>query len=194
MKRRRSLLPFRRGIYPSFQSYQFVLSIVQMLTGRCDRLGLGAPLPAKSNGQDGAPTRGDGNLEENEKLKKQLLGRNYKRVLKERDATLASSRQKGSASVSGAPVDNRGLDGPAEGKEEEDDGEDEEGRASLVGKKEDNKKRKVDSAPGQAGTSEVEDTQHGDGFRAAPARGRKKKATSFLDEVLAERSKKKKKR
>ncbi|RMJ23001.1 hypothetical protein PHISP_06141, partial [Aspergillus sp. HF37] len=55
---------------------------------------------ANSNGQDGTPNRGD--QETNEKLRRQLLGRNYKRVLKEqeRDASLASSRQKGSASAS----------------------------------------------------------------------------------------------
>lgn len=125
-----------------------------------------------------------------------MLGRNYKRVLKDKDKEAAARRNasgSGPASIAASVGSRQVHDGAAQ--QEEEDDEEEEGRASLVGKKEDSKKGKTDSGPGQPGTSEVEDAQHGDGSKAAPGgRGRKKKATSFLDEVLAERSKKRKKR
>lgn len=121
-------------------------------------------------------------------LKKQLLGKNYKKVGKEA-AVSGSKRAEGPNSVPGGTgsVSKK----PADDEEEEE----EEGRASLVGKK--GKKPSGHSETTQSHLDNVGDeSEEGRPTKkaaASTARG-KKKATSFLDEVLAERSKKRKKR
>lgn len=91
--------------------------------------------------------------------------------------------------------------------EDEDDDDEEEGRVSMVGMK--NKKRRRVDGQGRAtpaasninGDDAVEEggdngtvkTEEPVSVKQAPSKGRKK-ATSYLDELLAERSKKRKKR
>lgn len=121
-------------------------------------------------------------------LKKQLLGKNYKKVGKDA-AVLGSKRGEGSKSAPG------GTGSVSKKPSDDEEEEEEEGRASLVGKK---GKKPL----GHSETTEVRPDDVGNGSEEGPparkagvstARG-KKKATSFLDEVLAERSKKRKKR
>lgn len=150
------------------------------------RLGVGAPLPEKA--ADGSWNRTE--LSSNDKLRKQLLGRNYDKVMKAAAANKSTPQNAGPASAktaSATPV-----------KSEESDDE-EEGRAAMVGKK-----RKAGPAhakkPIVAGNSRTSDKVDGDESvptkeapSKPPSKGRKK-ATSYLDELLAERSKKRKKR
>jgi len=200
------------------------------------RLGVGAPLPSKL--PDGSWNRAE--LDSNDALRRQLLGRNYQKVMKEKERE-RETRQKISAASGDANNLNSGVN-----KEvvEEDSYDEEDGRTAAVGRKfakgqgqgqgqaltknqrkKNNKKRKAaeeqlqsqsqtatataTAAPGggdgEEGKQEVEsqgDEQEdtstkqdagtsGSSSRPAP---RKKKATSFLDEILAERSKKRKKR
>lgn len=85
--------------------------------------------------------------------------------------------------------------------EDADEDDDDEGRAALVGKKrkfepvQGKKKKKVlsvdeDPRPGQEEGDEAEPVVAA-APKQAPAKGRKK-ATSYLDEILAQRSKKRK--
>lgn len=121
-------------------------------------------------------------------LKKQLLGKNYKKVGKE-PAVSGAERAEGPNSASGGT--GSVLKKPADDEEEEE----EEGRASLVGKK--GKKPSGHPETIQPGLDNVGDENEEEPptkkAAGSTARG-KKKATSFLDEVLAERSKKRKKR
>lgn len=163
-----------------------------------DSLGVGAPLPEKA--ADGSWNRTE--LSSNDQLRKQLLGKNYERVMKASQkqaapvkgaATGAATGQSGTAAPAGSGAD--------VGDDEDDD---EEGRAALVGKK----KRKVEPARGtKKKNATVDSSQHQnageDGEESsatkeepkqqAPSKGRKK-ATSYLDEILAGRSKKRKNR
>lgn len=149
------------------------------------RLGLGAPLP--QNTPDGSWKRSE--LTSNEKLRKQLLGKNYKKAAKEN--TPSSKKPAGSNAASSASV--AGLTIPADDEDDE-----EEGRTSQIGKK----RKKLGKADPELSETNTSLDNAGDGSEELPstkktapsvARG-KKKATSFLDEVLAERSKKRKKR
>lgn len=151
------------------------------------RLGLGAPLPQNTDGLNASEL--DSNA--NEKLRKQLLGKNYKRVLKEREREKEVRAGPSNANI----LPSADKLSPAENGQGEDEGEDEEGRASLVGKKNGKRKSKADSAPGQSGSWTPDDNvgQANNVSRTAPT-ARNKKAMSFLDEVLAERSKRRKKR
>lgn len=124
-------------------------------------------------------------------------------------AKQASAAAKSAAAASAGKT-GPGASGAAAGNEEDDQDDDEEGRVSMVGKK--NKKRRVDQDRTVSGGTPVpasaernvedaaEKTENGtvetEGAvkaKPAPAKGRKK-ATSYLDELLAERSKKRKKR
>ncbi|KAJ5311237.1 hypothetical protein N7476_007097 [Penicillium atrosanguineum] len=127
-------------------------------------------------------------LSSNDKLRKQLLGRNYDKIMKAAAANKATTQNAGPLSAKTRSVT------PA--KEESDD--EEEGRAAMVGKK-----RKA--APSHTKKASVVDNEATDKLGGdepvptmevpskAPSKGRKK-ATSYLDELLAERSKKRKKR
>lgn len=143
------------------------------------RLGLGAPLPQDAN--DGSWNRTE--LSSNDKLRRQLLGRNYQK------ATLKSSNQSikrlepGKAAPTAASISNK--------PEVASDEEEEEGRSTLLGKK----KRKITAT--QDETSAISETVSGGeptSSRTGTGSKGKKKAGSFLDEILAERSKKKKKK
>ncbi|KAL4888557.1 hypothetical protein BDV59DRAFT_211049 [Aspergillus ambiguus] len=161
-----------------------------------ETLGVGAPLPTKA--ADGSWNRAE--LDSNDKLRKQLLGKNYKKVMAARSQT--------NSPVTGPSGKTKpGVGAATKNETEEDDDDDDEGRTAVVGKRGPSKKRKA--APTgdtvQTGTLEGGGDKSGDGDveeptqeekalpRPATAKG-KKKAGSFLDEILADRSKKRKKR
>ncbi|GKZ21453.1 hypothetical protein AbraIFM66951_006152 [Aspergillus brasiliensis] len=175
----------------------------EIFTAVPETLGVGAPLPTKA--ADGSWNRTE--LDSNDKLRKQLLGRNYQKVMA---AKKASAAKGGSNDPSAAASTN-----PAKNVEEEDSDE-EEGRTAVIGKRRamPAKKRKaaepqvqlesetVGGEPGESkqandiGDGKEDRADQSDkqpGASSRPARGRKK-GTSFLDEILAERSKKRKKR
>lgn len=155
---------------------------------------MGAPLPEKA--ADGSWNRTE--LSSNDKLRKQLLGRNYDKVVKEAAANKASSLKAGSAS---SQIGKTAASAATPGKTESSDDE-EEGRSAMVGKK----KRMGNLAkthPAAAGdeTQTVDQVDAGiepspakeTSAKSAPSKNRKK-TTSYLDELLAERSKKRRKR
>ncbi|GCB19525.1 hypothetical protein AAWM_02410 [Aspergillus awamori] len=178
----------------------------EIFTAVPETLGVGAPLPTKA--ADGSWNRSE--LDSNDKLRKQLLGRNYQKVMAAKKASTAKGGGN-DAAVSTNPAKN----GVAKAEEEDDDDE-EEGRTALIGRKKamPAKKRKAaepqaqsesETIGGESGESK-QTSDVGDGSEAKadqsdkqpgassrPA-SRRKKATSFLDEILAERSKKRKKR
>lgn len=166
-----------------------------MLTLKSTRLGVGAPLPEKA--ADGSWNRTE--LSSNDKLRKQLLGRNYDKVMKAAAANKASTGKSGAASQVGKAGASAGTSGLDEGS----DDDEEEGRSAMVGKK---RKKGNDSgmtrpvvaaeetsAVEQAGVVNEAGSTNEMPAKSAPTKGRKK-ATSYLDELLAERSKKRKKR
>lgn len=154
------------------------------------RLGVGAPLPTKA--ADGSWNRTE--LDSNDKLRKQLLGKNYKKVMAAKNTSTAVAGQAGKPKPG---------TGPAATRDDEDEDDEDEGRTAVVGKKGQSRKRKAASTPdtGETNTPDVAEGADGDGGEAkqqiseprpSGTRG-KKKATSFLDEILAQRSKKRKK-
>ncbi|EHA27546.1 hypothetical protein ASPNIDRAFT_41481 [Aspergillus niger ATCC 1015] len=167
----------------------------EIFTAVPETLGVGAPLPTKA--ADGSWNRSE--LDSNDKLRKQLLGRNYQKVMAAKKASTA----KGGGSDAAAST-NPAKNGVAKG-EEEDDEDEEEGRTALIGRKKAMPAKKRKAAEPQAQSeSETIGGESGDeakadqsdkqpGASSRPA-SRRKKATSFLDEILAERSKKRKKR
>ncbi|OJZ84186.1 hypothetical protein ASPFODRAFT_62202 [Aspergillus luchuensis CBS 106.47] len=179
----------------------------EIFTAVPETLGVGAPLPTKA--VDGSWNRTE--LDSNDKLRKQLLGRNYQKVMAAKKASTAKGGGNDAAAASINPTKN----GVAK-TEEEDDDDEEEGRTAAIGKKKamSAKKRKAPEPQAQTGSETVggesgESKQTSDvgdgteskadqldkqpGASSRPARGRKK-GTSFLDEILAERLKKRKKR
>ncbi|PYH72554.1 DUF3245 domain-containing protein [Aspergillus vadensis CBS 113365] len=180
----------------------------EIFTAVPETLGVGAPLPTKA--ADGSWNRTQ--LDSNDKLRKQLLGRNYQKVMAAKKASAA----KGGSNDAAAASTNLTKNGVAK-TEEEDDDDEEDGRTAAIGKKKamSAKKRKAPEPQAQTGSETVggefgdskqtSDVGDGTGDKAdqldkqpgasssRPARGRKK-GTSFLDEILAERSKKRKKR
>jgi hypothetical protein len=176
------------------------MSIPTHTYGPRNRLGVGAPLPEKA--ADGSWNRTE--LDSNDKLRKQLLGKNYKKVM----AASAGVKLGKPVGQNGVPAGNTG--------DAEDDDDDEEGRTAVVGRKGDLRKKAVDSARKRKATTDIaeddgiapsgageikdgnsEDTpakREGPLSRSAPGPRGRKKATSFLDEILADRSKKRKKR
>ncbi|KAL2866833.1 DUF3245 domain-containing protein [Aspergillus lucknowensis] len=183
----------------------------EVFTAVPETLGLGAPLPTKA--ADGCWSRTE--IDSNDKLRRQLLGRNYKKVMAEK------ARQKNAApgSISLAPINStsskakgtlprREENGTGGGGGDDDnDDDEEEGRTVSVGKNPSSRKRKLDGRTKPTWLENVGDWKgNGDnrggdkdaGETAASQAGLKwkgrKKGTSFLDEILAERSKKRKKR
>ncbi|CEL02416.1 hypothetical protein ASPCAL03586 [Aspergillus calidoustus] len=181
----------------------------EIFTAVPERLGLGAPLPTKA--ADGSWNRTE--LDSNDQLRRQLLGRNYKKVMAEK------ARQKNAESVAGSSTtitansayreggaQRRGEhDGAGAGDGDDDDDDEEEGRTASIGKKSLSKKRKVitrveptrtehggDEYKENGGDGGDEDGEKAASQPAPRSKGRKK-ATSFLDEILAERSKKRRK-
>ncbi|KAL4734956.1 hypothetical protein BDV11DRAFT_43904 [Aspergillus similis] len=168
----------------------------EIFTAVPETLGLGAPLPTKA--ADGSWNRRE--LDSNDELRRQLLGRNYKRVMAEKE----KARQKAADPAAknhvsrGAPGHNQQGSGVGENEDVDDD----EGRVASIGKNASSGKRKVGGSPEPTIRTEVADSEakykdSGEEKTASSqglkAKGRKK-ATSFLDEILAERSKKRKKR
>ncbi|KAI9933411.1 hypothetical protein ASPWEDRAFT_159686 [Aspergillus wentii DTO 134E9] len=161
----------------------------EIFTAVPETLGVGAPLPQKA--ADGSWNRTE--LSSNDKLRKQLLGKNYEKVTKAKALAAKQALNQSAASTQSSTP-----------QEDEDDDE-EEGRTALVGRKKNNKKRKVDSnqkeeTPGTSdavngdnGDGDDEDAKRGAASSSRPSAKGRKKATSFLDEILAQRSKKRKK-
>lgn len=153
------------------------MTAMKLIVGR---LGLGAPLPADI--KDGDARRQE--LTSNDKLRRQLLGKNFQKLqgrgINESKSALGSV-QLGSKSR------------PAAVKREWDsDDEDEAGRSSL-GK---SKRKKVAATREAAGGGDDEDVRAPDGeeIRRLDASRLPKKARNYLDEVLAEKSRKKQKK
>ncbi|KAF4158879.1 hypothetical protein CNMCM6069_003118 [Aspergillus lentulus] len=181
----------------------------EIFTAVPETLGVGAPLPERA--ADGSWNRTE--LDSNDKLRKQLLGKNYKKVM----AASAGVKPGKPVGQNGAPAGNATASSTAGTRDADDDDDDEEeGRTAVVGRKGDLRKKAVDSARKRKATTDIaeddgsgpsgaveikdgdsEDTpakQEGPLSRPAPGPKGRKKATSFLDEILADRSKKRKKR
>ncbi|KAJ5175462.1 uncharacterized protein N7482_001339 [Penicillium canariense] len=162
----------------------------EIFTAVPETLGVGAPLPEKA--ADGSWNRTE--LSSNDQLRKQLLGRNYDKAMK----ASAAAKQASIAAKAGAsaPTGKAGSATPANHEDADDD--EEEGRASMVGK---NKRRFGQPRAQPNMSADKGNAENGDNqtvlteapAQSAPSKG-KKKATSYLDELLAERSKKRKKR
>ncbi|KAL4869344.1 hypothetical protein BDV12DRAFT_185234 [Aspergillus spectabilis] len=175
----------------------------EIFTAVPETLGVGAPLPTKA--ADGSWNRSE--IDSNDQLRRQLLGRNYKKVMAEKErqkTTDASSNKDSGYKGLGNQWSSRNGDANAD-----DDDDEDEGRTASIGKKSSAKKRKVEGPRDSESTVQMEEgedgeLQSGDGERGYKSKTGtsqvrkntkgKKKATSFLDEILAERSKKRKKR
>ncbi|KKK17818.1 hypothetical protein ARAM_002091 [Aspergillus rambellii] len=180
----------------------------EIFTAVPETLGVGAPLPTKA--ADGSWNRAV-ETDSNDKLRKQLLGRNYKKVMAAKVAQ--AGKPASSATKPGVKtVGSRRNGGGNNNDDDDDDDDDDEGRTASIGKKRTANKRKqnvsgiaseTDAAGNDAnrdgendGDAEERVSSQQGGPSARPGSGPKgrKKATSFLDEILAERSKKRKKR
>ncbi|KAL4793794.1 hypothetical protein BDV19DRAFT_390778 [Aspergillus venezuelensis] len=181
----------------------------EIFTAVPETLGLGAPLPSKA--ADGSWNRTE--LDSNDALRRQLLGRNYKKVMAEKERA-RKEKAASIGSVNGTTGKGAGSTGQQKSNSgsavEEDDDDEDEGRAASIGKKAASRKRKGGSGGGETtpagqkedpngGESKDEAGEEGDESKTATSQQRsrtkgRKKATSFLDEILAERSKKRAKR
>ncbi|KAJ5090451.1 Protein of unknown function DUF3245 [Penicillium argentinense] len=156
----------------------------EIFTAVPETLGVGAPLPEKA--ADGSWNRSE--LSSNDMLRKQLLGRNYQKVMKAKEREAEAARQ---ALAAKAAVSENGTNGAAATAVEDEEDDDEEGRAAMVGKR----RRKNGSGDRSAAQASTQAPAQGEESAPAPAKSRgKKKATSYLDEILAQRANKKKKR
>ncbi|CAI7603021.1 hypothetical protein PCG10_007327 [Penicillium crustosum] len=161
----------------------------EIFTAVPETLGVGAPLPQKA--ADGSWNRTE--LDSNDKLRKQLLGKNYDRVMK------AAAEQKAAAAAAKAAAASASATVATAEVEEEYDEED--GRSAMLARQKNKRKGGAGAGRGvhpAAAAAEAGDKggEEGEGESAsAPARSKgRKKATSYLDELLAERAKKRKKR
>ncbi|KAJ6180421.1 hypothetical protein N7519_010882 [Penicillium mononematosum] len=163
----------------------------EIFTAVPETLGVGAPLPQKA--ADGSWNRTE--MDSNDKLRKQLLGKNYDRVMK------AAAEQKAAAAASTATAASTSASVPK--AEVEDEYDEEDGRSAMLARQKNKRKGGAGAGRGvhpaaAAAAAEAGDKggEEGEGEGApAPARSKgRKKATSYLDELLAERAKKRKKR
>ncbi|PLB36992.1 DUF3245 domain-containing protein [Aspergillus candidus] len=188
-----------------------------------ETLGIGAPLPSKAS--DGSWNRTE--LSSNDQLRRQLLGKNYKKVMAAKsNTTTGDGNVPGTLSdrLLSRPTGSTHVGGGQGQKQEESDDDEEDGRIAAVGNRAgrgkgrgngNGRKRGLegstptststsppgggeDGSEGVAGSGDgAESTQQSEpaSARTAPSgpKGRRK-ATSFLDEILADRSKKRKKR
>ncbi|OQD64847.1 hypothetical protein PENPOL_c007G08327 [Penicillium polonicum] len=162
----------------------------EIFTAVPETLGVGAPLPQKA--ADGSWNRTE--LDSNDKLRKQLLGKNYDRVMK------AAAEQKAAAAAATAAAASASASVTKAEVEEEYDEED--GRSAMLARQKNKRKGGAGAGrgvhPAAAAAAEAGDKggDEGEGEGVpAPARSKgRKKATSYLDELLAERAKKRKKR
>ncbi|KAJ5108801.1 hypothetical protein N7456_005476 [Penicillium angulare] len=178
----------------------------EIFTAVPETLGIGAPLPEKA--ADGSWNRTE--LSSNDKLRKQLLGKNYDRFMKAQAENKAQAKVAISAPQAAKPV-----------AVEESSDDEEEGRTTSIGLRRKNglskMKKKTKTATKtetetEAGGKEEDQDQDKDmqmqgggedeetatvtkevPVRQAPSKN-KKKATSYLDEILAQRANKRKKR
>ncbi|KAL1865988.1 hypothetical protein Plec18167_009238 [Paecilomyces lecythidis] len=164
----------------------------EIFTAVPEKLGLGAPLPKAT--EDGSWNRTE--LSSNDKLRQQLMGKGFAKAMaaKQRQQQLQQQQN-----IKKRPEQGKtGAKSSARTEEADDDDDEEEGRSALG-----NKKRKVAATGTEDGANEgivegKEASGSGSGSASAPGaesgRGKKKKKTgSYLDEVLSQRSKKKKK-
>ncbi|CAI7570996.1 unnamed protein product [Penicillium pancosmium] len=179
----------------------------EIFTAVPETLGIGAPLPEKA--ADGSWNRKE--LSSNDILRKQLLGRNYDKVMKAKEAEAKAQREKNAAAAAQATASGSGSgSAPTASAADDDDDDEEEGRAAMVGKR-----RKMNSnassrtvpvssasttaengavgADGDAQSANQSSAPSGKS-KSASGSARRKKATSYLDEILAQRANKKKKR
>ncbi|KAI5289290.1 hypothetical protein KEM54_004113 [Ascosphaera aggregata] len=135
-----------------------------------EKLGLGAPVPSPN--ADAITKRTE--LSSNEKLRQQLMGKNYKKVLAQAKFNQhAKSSAEGTISTSKGTCINDGRD------HDDDDDDDEPSRTSLGKKKRQKVQEDVPVAPDSASNQ---------------SRASRRRGTSYLDEVLAQRAKKKTKK
>ncbi|KAL2803218.1 hypothetical protein BJX63DRAFT_78465 [Aspergillus granulosus] len=177
----------------------------EIFTAVPETLGLGAPLPSKA--ADGSWNRTE--LDSNDQLRRQLLGRNYKKIMAEKARQKNGEPAAGSSTTSNSTIKGKGTQrGGEEAGGGDDDEDDEDGRTASIGKNGSSKKRKgvarvestqtekVGDESKENSRTDSDDNDNGGKTTAAQpgprSRGRKK-ATSFLDEILAERSKKRRK-
>lgn len=164
------------------------------------RLGLGAPVPVKDafNSLNSSGTGGNNRLDD--KLRQRLLGRNAKKFMQQQQQQ--KQQQQAARGKSGQSDDIN-----ANKKEVVEEDDEEEGRTSLGKKKRhaQQKTAQVDSeenASGHDGTDELDETNINDSTEpqipailTIPSNKRKKTGkVSYLDELLQDRKKKKKKR
>ncbi|KKZ64485.1 hypothetical protein EMCG_09527 [[Emmonsia] crescens] len=166
----------------------------EIFTAVPEKLGLGAPLPKSQ--ADGSFNRTE--LSSNEKLRKQLLGKNYKKPTSSIPVTgsrgpLAEKKQQ-------QQHHHHHHQQSAKSQPESDDDEDE-GRSSLGRNKRKRPKEKTAEVVKDATTTTPTPTTttngNGEDTESADERQRstqRKKPVSYLDELLSERSKKKKKK
>ncbi|KAJ5824291.1 hypothetical protein N7447_006631 [Penicillium robsamsonii] len=161
----------------------------EIFTAVPETLGVGAPLPQKA--ADGSWNRTE--LDSNDKLRKQLLGKNYDRVMK------AAAEQKAAAAASMAAAASASASVAKAEVEEEYDEED--GRSAMLARQKNKRNggagagRGVHPAAAAAEAGDKGGEGEGAPAQQAPARSKgRKKATSYLDELLAERAKKRKKK
>ncbi|KAJ9194356.1 hypothetical protein DTO164E3_5334 [Paecilomyces variotii] len=156
----------------------------EIFTAVPEKLGLGAPLPKAT--EDGSWNRTE--LSSNDKLRQQLMGKGFAKAMAAKQRQLQQNINKrpeqGKAGAkSSARTEDDGGD---------DDDDEEEGRSALG-----NKKRKVAATVVEDGANnEIAESKESSASTpgAESGRGKKKKKTgSYLDEVLSQRSKKKKK-
>ncbi|KAJ6080007.1 hypothetical protein N7467_009760 [Penicillium canescens] len=167
----------------------------EIFTAVPETLGIGAPLPQKA--ADGSWNRTE--LDSNDKLRKQLLGKNYDRVMKAAAAQKAAVAGSTTTSAS-ASGNNASASGTGAGDEDDED-DDEDGRSAMIGKKKNMRGVGAGAGVGRGQKKKKKAEQKAEEESApsepapAPARSKgRKKATSYLDELLAERAKKRKKR
>ncbi|KAJ5935643.1 hypothetical protein N7466_005190 [Penicillium verhagenii] len=165
----------------------------EIFTAVPETLGVGAPLPEKA--ADGSWNRTE--LGSNDKLRKQLLGKNYDRFMK------AEAEKKAAAKLSAAAALEAKTAATTAAKQQDEESEDEEeGRMAALSSRNKRKampsKAKAKIATEEQDKNSPEDGQDAPSTKEAPVRQTtlkgKKKATSYLDELLAERAKKRKKR
>ncbi|CRG92752.1 hypothetical protein PISL3812_09819 [Talaromyces islandicus] len=163
----------------------------EMFTPVPERLGLGAPIPKQQGAADKLWNKTE--LSADDKLRQTLLGRNYKKIQEQKQAAVAAAKNR--ASGPGSPsldkhnmANNNNYNNGGEGE----DDEEEEGRSAL-GK---SKKIKVNSSSSLAneknedeGTSSLEQS----GPKKSKTASKRKGAGSFLDDLLSDRKKKRKK-
>ncbi|PYH47244.1 uncharacterized protein BP01DRAFT_372562 [Aspergillus saccharolyticus JOP 1030-1] len=175
----------------------------EIFTAVPETLGVGAPLPTKA--ADGSWNRTE--LDSNDKLRKQLLGRNYQKVM----AAKANSAKTGATSSSAGTAPGRpsgkGASSSVGYGADEDDEDEEEGRLALIGRRNTFSRKRKAVAHAQQVSGDAEnlgpdakeaniessDKQEAASSQSSSGRRSRKKGTSFLDEILAERSKKRKK-